>query len=303
MKIFEAYYDIKLRKGLKKYLLAEGRKLSEIDRLYLQFGTYLSRIKGIGFYGKLMEASSEAEFRELLRVLFEDKWSGHMQYDDMPGYFSRYLDYLHTASALDPDLQIEGLEMPDDIWCIPGSEVTDYARPYIKDGKLAIIANPLLVKRLKPYLAILPIGMESAVAEAKGFYGNLLPLMEDSDWERLIDDLAMPKKERKAKATARNVEFQMKDGTKRVMNGNQAMEYVADLIGYDRCLSLNVLHKGEKIVTRQRDMRYESYYKPVEDGLWLNLKGSVADKVKTLRMLASFCRLPFTVSLTNNLPD
>lgn len=303
MKIFEAYYDLKIRQGMKKYLLAEGKKPSEIDRLYLQFGLYLSRIKGIVYYNSLMDAKTESEFRDLIDILFNDKWSGHMQYEEMPGYFFRYLDYLHTASALDPKLHIEGLEMPDDIWCIPGSDVTDYAKPYVKDGKLAIIANPLLIKKLSKFLPLLPIGLDEAVSIAKNFYGVLLPNMTDSDWQKLILDLAAPKKARKEKATARNVKFDFKDGSCKVMGGNKAFEFALSEIGIEKCMSLNVFHKGEKIVTRQRDMRYETYYKPIREGLWLNLKGSVSDKVKTLRVLSSMLHMPWQASLTNELPE
>ncbi len=73
MKILEAYYDTRVRLMVKRYLMAEGRKLSEIDRLYRQFGTYLSRLKSVGFYTRLEECASETEFRNQLRVLFEEK--------------------------------------------------------------------------------------------------------------------------------------------------------------------------------------------------------------------------------------
>lgn len=171
------------------------------------------------------------------------------------------------------------------------------------DGKLTIIANPLLIKRLRPLLQTLPLGMAAAVEEARNFYGSLLTDMTDADWQGLINELASPQKERKAKATARNIEFVYKNGERKVMGGNQAIEYAVSEVGIDKCMTINVLHKGERLVVRQRDMRYETYYKPLAGGRWLNVKGSVADKVKTLRVLTSLLRLPFTVSLTNDLPE
>lgn len=299
MKILEAYYDIKIRKDMKRYMLAEGKKLSEIDKLYRQFGTYLSRLKFIAFYDTLLNSKSEIEFRENLDILFDKLWVNHMEYVDMPDYFRRYLSYLHSASALDPNLKIEGLQPPEDLFCIPGSDVTEYAKPYIKDGKLQIIANPLLIKILLPFRKDWPETADASVNRTKAFYGDLLPDMTDDDWKTLIEELLKPKSIRKAKATARNIEFKFPDGHKIVMGGNQAMEKAANDVGFAKLLTMNVLHKGDKIVTRHFDPRYENSYKNLGDGMWLNNKGTVNEKVKTIRVLTALCHLPYTVSLTN----
>lgn len=302
MKILEAYYDTRVRLMVKRYLMAEGRKLSEIDRLYRQFGTYLSRLKSVGFYTRLEECASETEFRNQLRVLFEEKWAHHMRYAEMPGYFLRYLEYLHSACALDDSLVVDGLEPPSEECCLPGAEVTGYAKPYVHDGKLGIIANPLLIKRLKPYLTGLPGSMDQAVATARDFYGDLLPEMREDDWKALISDLAAPLKPRSAKSTARYIEFRFADGSRKVMGGNEAFFYLVETAGADVLMRSTVTHKGDKIVTRTVDYRYESSYKPLPGGLWLNVKGSVSDKMKTLRVLAALLHLPYSVSLTNETP-
>lgn len=303
MKILEAYYNLKLRTGMKKYLLAENKSLSEIDRLYRQFGTYLSRLKGVKLYNDLLNCSSETDFRTMLKVIFKEKWAGHMQYEEMPTYFERYLDYLHSACALDPTLEIEGLEMPADLFCLPGSDVTEYAKPYVRDGKLSIIANPLLIKKLTPYIKIKNVDMQGAIETARSFYGSLLEDMTDKDWESLIEEIASPKKQRKAKATARNVEIIGEDGQKSILGGNKAMEHIVREVGPQKFLSMNVQHKGDRIVTRTPDPRYPTYYVKLDDGLWLNVKGSVAEKVKTLRLLTMLLHLPYTVTLTNELPE
>lgn len=299
MKILEAYYNTKVRSMVKRYLMAEGRKLSEVDRLYRQFGTYLSRLKSVGFYSRLAECGSEREFRELLRVLFEEKWVDHIRYTEMPAYFNRYLEYLHSACALDESLEVEGLEEPDEQSCTPREEVTGYARPYLRDGKLSIIANPLLIKRLRPLLGMLPMSMPEAVSVAGEFYGDLLPDMTGADWEALISELAAPLKPRSSKSTARFIEFRMADGSRKVLGGNDAFFYLVETAGVEALMRTTVTHKGDKVVTRNVDYHYENYYKPLPDGLWLNVKGSVTDKMKTLRVLASLLKLPYTVSLTN----
>ncbi len=303
MKIFEAYYDLKLRAGLKLYLLAEGRKISEIDRLYRQFGTYLSRIKGIPYFNVLLSCSTESEFQEKLDFLFNTLWKDHYEYKEMPKYFIRYLQYLHSAYALDPSINIEGLEMPDDFWCIPESDFTDYAKPYIKDGKLSIIANPLLIKKLLPYRQNWPLGCNEAVRVAKDFYHSLLPEMTDEDWKLKIEELLQPKKRSKAKATARNVLFSFPDASEKVLSGSDAMEFVINEIGIKRAMSLNVTHLKEKLVLREINKRYPSSYKALDNGLWLNMKGNTEDKVKTLRLLASLLRLPYVISITNKTPE
>lgn len=299
MKILEAYYDPKIRNDLKRYLYAEGRKLSEIDKLYTQFGVYLSRLKGIPFYQTLMDSPTEDEFCRNLDLLFDHMWVNHMGYTDMPTYFRRYLSYLHSASALNPELRIEGLQPPEDIFCVPGSDVTDFAKPYIQNGKLKIIANPLLIKRLLPFKKDWPKGRDQAISMAKIFYGPLLPATTDADWSELISDLLAPKKQYKAKATARNVEISYPDGRKVVVGGTQAMEIVVNDIGISKLSSFPVLHKGERILTRTPNPRLLSSYKQLDGGYWLNQRGTVGDKVKTLRMLTSHFRLPYTVLLTN----
>ena len=303
MKIFEAYYNLSLRSGLKRYLLAEGRKISEIDRLYRQFGTYLSRIKGIHYYQVLLECDTETEFKEKLDHLFNSLWKDHFEYKEMPKYFLRYLHFLHSANALDPSLNIEGLEAPEDFRCIPESDFTEYAKPYIKDGKLTIIANPLLIKKLIPFRQTWPLEADEAVNVAKDFYRSMLPEMTDEDWKLKIEELLQPKTRSKAKATARYVKIVFPDSSEKIMSGTDAMEFVITDIGIRKAMSLNVMHMKENLVVRQINKRYPANYKSLEDGLWLNIKGRTEDKVKTLRLLTSLLRLPYTISLTNLTPE
>lgn len=302
MKILEAYYDLSIRSGMKRYLLAEGKKISEIDNLYRQFSTYLSRLKGITYYDTLLYCNDESEFRNKLNYLFDILWKGHMEYHEVPKYFIRYLHFLHSACALNPELKIDGIEIPEDATCVPETDFTDYAKPYLKNGKLMIIANPLLIKQLLPYRHNWPASKDEAINEAKKFYHSLLPKMNEEDWSQRIEELLQPKKTRKAKATARNVAFMFNDGSKRIMTGWDAMEFVVKDIGIQKCLTLNVSHKGDRLVIRMNQPNHTSSYKSLGNGLWLNTKGNTSDKVRTLRLVASVLRLPYQILLTNELP-
>lgn len=302
MKIIEAYYDTALRNGMKRYLLAEGYSLTRIDKLYEQFGVYLSRLKHVIFYNQLHQCDDERSFTAKLDEIFYDKWSGHIQYEQMPLYFHRYLHYLHTAVAVNPTLVIDGLLPPDDSELTVEDEVTIYARPYLRDNKLTIIANPLLIKRVRPMMTAPEPRVAEAVAECRSFYGHLLSAMTDSDWEALLDDIWTTKRRRRTRAVARNVEVQYDDGTRMVLSGTAAMEMFADMIGHEELVRRNLKHIGAPLVLRNGLATPPSGFKALDNGYLVNSRGNASDKVRTLRMLCSVYQLDVVVQLTNDLP-
>lgn len=76
--------------------------------------------------------------------------------------------------------------------CAPTEDEPDYfghdwEAEYTTDGKLTCIANPELLKLLRPYLATEYPKRVAAYNVIERFYGDRFPKMEISDWSRLID--------------------------------------------------------------------------------------------------------------------
>lgn len=301
MKILDAYYDLRLREQLKRYLFAEGKSPGEIDRRYYEFCQYLSRIKHTILHTRLSLCTTEQDFTEMLDQIFNRNWKGHYEYLEMPVYFKRYLKFLHSAIALNPELQIEGIDNTSIDDLLPDKEVTEYALPYIRDGKLHIIANPLLISRLQPLLAK-EEDLMKAVEICRNFYAGLLPEMTDNDWIRLIKNLSNPQKRSSDPASCRYIAIVDSEGQRYIMSGNEAFEFLLEKTGPTALTRCNVLHAHEKIVVGAVPPRKKSSFRHIGNGLYLNLQGSAALKAKTLMVVTSALRLGWQIKLTNEMP-
>lgn len=297
MKIIDAYFDLDIRKGVKKYLLAQGMSIGKVDNTYKRFGVYLSRLKSVNFDKKLQNEDSLDSFLSSLRYIFEVQWVKNINYVEMPHFFYWYTDYLQTVVALDPSVFIEGLSLC--ISCQPLDSLSNFETPYISNNKLTIITNPKLIVQVSPILKNGNGTLDEAISIAKNFYGNLLPNMDDSDWGRLLMQLWPPKTKSTRKATTRNIEIKYPDGTSRVYNGNDAMFEVATIIGIQKLCSLKTIkHRGNDLVTRVVPAANILAYKELENGWYLNLLGNNEDKFKTIRLLNAICSLKLDISIT-----
>lgn len=295
MKIFDAYADIKIRRQYKKLLLAQGMSLTAADKIYTRMGTYISRMRGVGYDRMLTLCNNENEFIEKLDMIFKDKWKDHLGYAEIPEHFYSYLLFLHYMAALHTDISIDGL-LPDDD-DEPMYSPGDYESPFIKDGKLTLIINPLLIRNLRSEKA--RGASQSAMNAVCRLFYPFLSAMTDEDWSKVTEESLDIKKVRSDKSLVRNIAVSLPDGERNVMEGNECFEKVIRLIGFQKLLDSTIKHMKHRLVVREIPKAYKLYFKETEDGLYINLMGSSTEKYKTLRVLDSIFRLNLYPELSN----
>ena len=297
MKIFDAYCNLRLRRDYKQLLIAQGLTITGADKLYSRMGIYISRIRGVNYDAPLLKCETEEEFKETLDMIFNEKWKGHMGYAEVPEHFYRYLDYLHYVSARGIEV-IEGLDDEGDVESL--NEPGRYEKNYINEhGKLKIILNPVLVRRLRG-VAENSNTVEALMDTCRSFYPFLDETMKDSNWKSLLEDFMVVSKPRKDKAQMRNISVCFPGESRQVLEGTDCFARVAQLIGYEKLLNSNIHHLGPKIVVRTVPQSYKLYFRDIGNGLYLNLKGTTTEKYKTLRLLDSFFKLGLNLELCNS---
>lgn len=297
MRIFEAYDDTSIRILFKGFIEAEGVSVSKREQTYTRFGTYLSRIRGVLFDRMLLVAKDEEEFRDRLSHIFHDKWKDHLGYPEMPDYFFRYLDFLHTLNAMRDDIVIEGLSADDDS-CIREGTLSRFEDGFMSaEGKLRILANPTLILRLKESGAWKVPVSANAIAICKDFYAGTPVSMSHDDWDSLLEHTLSPRK----KTTKRgDISFEIKDksGETKICNSTQAMELIVNHAGTDKVARCNLKLNGQPILTSRVPKGKEATFKDMGNGWYLNNMGVVMDRFKVMRVLISLYRLPLEINLS-----
>jgi|GEM_PF-5885017 len=303
MTIIDAYYNLDIRKGYKTNLLAHGLSVTQTDRTYTRFGTYLSRLKSVGYHTRLSRITTEDSFLEALHEIFDVKWANHIEYTEIPYHFYAYPDYLRAAAAWDPTLKIEGLnpaEQPVNDFSLFDETpfLTRYEEPYIKDGKLLLIANPNVIKVVvKSMLG--EGGIEEAVNYLSYYYSTVLPEMELADYRALLAERRPKKKFSKEKGTLRLIEITDTEGNREVLGGVEAIEKVAAIIGEQTLMKSTIMLEREKLVLRFHTPPTTLQYKLLPSGNYLNIKGTTTDKYKVLLVLNATFRLGWNIRLVN----
>lgn len=303
MTIIDAYYNLNIRKGYKTNLLAHGLSVTQTDRTYTRFGTYLSRLKSVGYHTRLSQMTTEDTFLEALHEIFDVKWANHIEYTEIPYHFYAYPDYLRAAVTWDPTLKIDGLnpaEPPATNMSLfdEAAFITRYEEPYIKDGKLLIIANPNVIKVVvKSMLG--GGGIEEAVEYLSYYYGAVLPKMERPDYRALLAERRPKKKFTKEKGTLRLIEITDKDGNREVLGGVEAIEKVVATVGEQALMKSTITLEREKVVIRFHKPPTTLQYKLLPSGNYLNIKGNTTDKYKVLLVLNATFRLGWNIRLVN----
>lgn len=297
MRIFEAYDNTSIRLLFKGYIEAEGVSVSKREQIYTRFGTYMSRMRGVLYDKLLLSACDEGNFRDKLNLIFYDKWKGHLGYPEIPDYFFRYLDFLHMLCAVREEFDVEGLTEDCDCEVADGI-LTRYEERFVSpDGKLRLLANPKLIKRLKANGAWqFPVG-NHAVQLCEEFYSGSSLHMLPCDWEKLIEEHVMPRKKMKKRADI-SFEIKSKDGEVRIFNSTQAMEHIVRISGFDRVAQCNLKLNGQPIIVKRVPKGKEATFKDLGDGYFLNNMGVPMDKFKLMRVLISIFRLPLEVNLS-----
>lgn len=297
MRIFEAYDDTSIRILFKGFIEAEGISVSKREQTYTRFGTYMSRIRGVLFDRMLLGAKDEKDFRNKLNYIFHDKWKDHLGYPEMPDYFFRYLDFLHTVNAVRDDIVIEGLTDDED-YCVGNGLLSRFEERFLtEDGKLRILANPFLIKKLKGCGAWqIPVS-DNAIDICMDFYAATAVSMSHDDWKCLLEDTIKPRK----KTTKRgdiSFEIKYKSGETKICNSFQAMELIVNLAGIEKVAQCNLKLNGQPIISKRVPKGKEATFRDMGNGWFINNMGVVMDRFKVMRVLISLYRLPMEISLS-----
>lgn len=275
-------------------IMAEGNSMTSTDKIYNQIGVYISRIRGVNYDKMLSECRTECELRSKFDFIFNEKWSGHIGYAHIPRHFYDYLDFLRYLRALEDRDEFEGLEDVEecDFLLAPGR----YEERFYRNGKLSILAHPVLIRRLR--LLRDSASEEELVDECRRFY-PFAESMQDADWQNLLNSTFTMRKRHSNSTTLRNIAITLPDVGRKVYEGNKCFEIVARLIGFQTLLKCNIKHKGHRLLTRTVPASYKASFKDVGDGLFLNVAGTSTDKYKTLRILDSMYRIGINPEISN----
>ncbi|MCM1378400.1 MAG: hypothetical protein NC097_08020 [Clostridium sp.] len=300
MRIFDAYDDASVRILFKRYIEAEGVSLTRREQIYTRFGTYMSRIRGGVFYEMMRQPLDESEFRDKLSFIFFEKWKGYMGYPEIPDYFFRYLDFLHYLSAVDSSVVIDGLATEDESELASGNLSRFEQRFVSEEGKLRLLANPILIRRLKKRgVFSLPVS-EEAIEICDNFYADSLLSMSSEDWKKLFEDVLTPKN-KTSKRGSISYEIREAGGEPRICNSSQVMEIIISLAGKEKIACCNLRQNGQPIIVRRIPYGKDSSFKDLGDGYFLNIMGSAMDKFKVMKVLISLFRLPLEISLSQKI--
>lgn len=291
MKIFEAYQNTKLRIRFKSFIEAEGMSLSKREQIYTRFGTYISRIRSVGYDKMLLEAPDEMEFTTILKQIFFEKWKNNIGYPEIPDYFFRYLDFLRMQTAIHDDIEIDGLARDENAIQTHGG-VTKYEERFVAaDGRLRMLANPALIRLLRN------ADEDGRVGVCRSFYSGHFDSMSDTDWKALIEELTAPKR----KSTPRGeVSFEVvgRQGESRILNSYQAMRLLVDMAGVEKVEKCPLKLNGKVLIMSNPPTGNKYNWIELDGVRYLNAMGSMMDRFKVMRALVSIYRLPVTVNLS-----
>lgn len=265
--------------------------LSKREQIYTRFGTYISRIRSVGYDKMLLGAADEDEFRKMLSQIFYEKWKNNIGYPEIPDYFFRYLDFLRMQTAIHDDIKVEGLasDVEEDE---SGDKIGRYEERFVTNrGKLRILANPNLIRIVKA------VPEEDIAAVCREFYSPAFSAMKDKDWKSLAEEARGVKKSNGQRGDV-SFEFKYKNGDRQILNSYQAMRQLVELAGIEKVKKCPLKLYGKTLISEREPVGKRIAWMSIDGGCWLNCLGSIMDRFKVMRALVSIYRLPVEVGLS-----
>lgn len=181
---YNVYFDILVIKGLKR---------EDVEALKHQYTVYIQRLKNCRFASDLKKCITPESFKEKLNEIFTIKWKDNLKFVEMPKLFEDYLTFLETIQALYGDFisPEEKRRLIDPAMDLPITDLTSYELENIKDGKLVVLMNPMLLSFLKEFIEVDKLTPAKATSVCRTFYGDLLPDMEPEDYVSLLEFCSM----------------------------------------------------------------------------------------------------------------
>ena len=295
MTIWEAYCDIKLRNTYKhEYLAAQGMTPAKAQDIMTKFKTYIDRFNGIPDIVEIRAVESVEKMMAVLNHIFMYKWQNHIKdsYRMMPEVFTQYGRFLLSENIrrkepIFSDEKSEGEMTVAESAC---HELTEYEKPYLSpNGKLNIIANPVLIAKLKKRMNNDFMDEFALLETARNFYGEQFHYMTNLDWQKLLKALlTIDRKKAVSRTGAKKTKIHLRIGdvVDTVTQPAIALGIVCNFVGKEKVADMRLKLKGEALLLKYLPMGKEKFFQPFDDGWFMNVGGDTKEKVKLIRMLA-----------------
>lgn len=248
------------------------------------------------------------------------KTLNELKHHDYSAAIKQYIEFLCNAPFKDNNDTVPygpchkgSMEVPS-----PKPILHDWEAEYTdSNGKLTCIANPELIDKLRPYLDTEYKKTAAAFNTIDSFYKDKFPQMDMSDWGRLLNDINWSAPYIHDKQTAGTVstnQTENSDSSKRSKKYTLRVEFPNGRILQKPIVSetyvtvikeidpelvelVGLSHAGVGIVSRNLDIKYAKYQKPIGDGWYVMTNSSTIAKSVDLQTISDELELDLKVSL------
>lgn len=316
-----AYKELTKSKRLDdfvKYLFSLGYKDYEVER-YCQTLRIIFKSNIISLHRKIFLAYDSLEdYPEAVKEFFKlsDVLDSIGRDNIYPSVLLRYIEFLNKQQGY-----ISGSEtLQGEIGCCDEDNGNTIIENNIEDknwesayedeeGNLTRLANPELLKLLRPYLDTDYPSLPPAYNIISDFYGNRYPKMQLKDWGKLFNSIKWDscdkegflndyseKNSRKKKSHILRVE--MPDGNV-IEDRNVSTTYCKfiEYVGAEEINILGILHAGVNIVSKELDSKYASYQREISGGWYVMTNSSTSLKYQDIQDIIREYNLNIKVSL------
>ena len=299
MNIWEAYCKPDYYNVYFDVLVAKGMKREDAETLKHQYTVYIQRIKNCRFASDLKKCITPEAFKEKLKDIFTEKWKNNMKFVEMPGVFENYMLFLESIQALYNDfISIEEkhrlINFSQDL---PIESLTSYELDYMKDGKLVVLMNPMLLSCLKEFIEVDKLAPAKATSVCRTFYGDLLPEMESKDYVSLLE--FWWNKSHTVKKGGKHKQFKIcfPDGTEDIYSTTEGMKKIVMYFGFEECLKMKIMIQNNPFIVKYVPKGLEKIYEEIELGKYINLRGQTKDRLNVIRRIIISFNSPLKIEL------
>lgn len=298
--IWKAYCDISWRAAYERLLKASGMSSIKSKRIMEKFGVYINRIKDCAVIDDLYTIQTREEFSAKLNWIFNTLWKYNIQenYADMYDHFMAYLKFLDSLQAIKGEFFNEEEEKRLNIIMptIPLESLSEYELPYLKNGKLTILNNPVLLSWLRNSLKTGLVKTSVLPNLCKKFYGDLLPNMKPADYTKLIETIWTP--EGKSRGVRRNNQITIvyPDGIEKVLGSLDTLKAVILYYGLDVVYSKRLAFRDHDLLVKTMQLEKDKY-DPIDNDYLVLKTGNLRDRYTMINLVNRICGERLKISL------
>jgi hypothetical protein len=275
---YNVYFDILVIKGLKR---------EDAEALKHQYTVYIQRLKNCRFASDLKKCITPESFKEKLKEIFTIKWKDNLKFVEMPKLFEDYLTFLETIQALYGDFisPEEKRRLIDPAMDLPITDLTSYELENIKDGKLVVLMNPMLLSFLKEFIEVDKLTPAKATSVCRTFYGDLLPDMEPEDYVSLLEFWWNKSRVLKKGGKYKQFKISFPDGSEEICSTTEGLKKIVMLYGFEECMKMKIVIQNNPFLVKYVPKGSEKIYGEIEPGKYFNLRGQTKDRLNVVRRI------------------